>query len=115
MVQPTIQLVATDGTVSGSISQYGMIQGSRNVIINYGAHEGELDELFHKLKECLADSEASMRDKLIAATDGLAEALQKGKDVDTIQGYWEQIKEGLKTAGPATTIVATIARLLGFM
>ncbi len=52
-------------------------------------------------------------------TDRMVGAIRKGKEIDKIQGYWEQIKEGLKTAGPTLTIASTlgpqIARLLGLI
>ena len=117
MVQPTFQFIKADGsTLSGVISQVGAIQSSTTVIIkNYSVHKEEVDSLFGNLKDSFRDYEASMRNALTDATDRLIEAIRKGKEVDTIQERWEEIKEGVKTGGAAVTIAATIGRLLGLM
>ncbi len=117
IMQPTFQFIKADGsTLSGTISQYRTIQSLGDVIIkNYEVHRGEVDSLFDDLKESFSEYEASMRDSLTEATDRIIEAIRKGKEIGTIQGYWDEIKEGVKTGGAAVTIAATIGRLLGFM
>jgi hypothetical protein len=42
-------------------------------------------------------------------------AIKTGKDVGTIQSYWEEIKEGIKTSGSVMTIAATIGKFLGLI
>jgi hypothetical protein len=117
MVQPTFQFIKADGsTLSGTISQVGTTQSSTVVIIkNYAVHKEEVDSLFRNLKDSFSDYEVSMRSTLTEATDRLIEAIRKGKEINTIQERWEEIKEGLKTGGAAVTIAATIGRLLGLM
>lgn len=114
IMQPRFQFIKADGsTLSGTISQY---QAIGDVIIkNYEVHRGEVDSLFDDLKESFSEYEASMRDSLTEATDRIIEAIRKGKEIGTIQEYWDEIKEGVKTGGAAVTIAATIGRLLGFM
>lgn len=117
MVQPTFQFIKADGsTLSGSISQIGAIQSSPSVIItNYTVNKEEVDALFGKLKDSFSDYEVSMKNALTEATNRLAEAIQQSEEINTIQKYWEEIKEGVKTSGAAASIVATIGRFLGLM
>lgn len=117
MLQPTFQFIKADGsTFSGSISQSGSLVSADHLISkNYRDHREEVDRLFVELKKSFAECQTSMRGTLTQITDGMVEAIRKGKDVGRIQNYWEEIKEGMKTGGAAATIATVIGRILGLM
>jgi len=117
IMQPTFQFIKADGsTFSGSISQSGSILRLDNLIIkNYRDHREEVDRLFLELEKSFAEYQTSTRSALTQITDGMVEAIRKGKDVGRIQNYWEEIKEGIKTGGAAATIATAIGRILGLM
>lgn len=116
MENVTIQIVKADGS-TGTISQHGLIEDhSGNLIIkNYEINRDEIERLFVRLEKSFGEYESAMRETLTDAMGQMIEAIRKGKEVSLIQGYWEQIKEGVKTGGAAATITTAIGRLLGLM
>jgi hypothetical protein len=107
---------ADGSTLSGTITQYGIIQNPGDFIIkNYGLHRGEVDSLFDALRESFGKYDVSMRDTLTEATDRMIEAIRNGKEVSKVQNYWEEIKAGIQTGGAAATKASATGRLLGFM
>jgi hypothetical protein len=117
ITKPTLQFIRADGSIlSGIISQQKMIKYTGDIIAeNYTLNKEEADRLFDELKEALSKYEASVTGTINEEINRMIEAIKTGKEVNEIQEYWEQIKEGVKTSGAATTIISAIGRLLGFM
>ena len=114
----TINQIKADGsTLSGPISQRSIIANKNtvNVVENYHDHKKELDVLFDRLKEYFSEYGESTAKELSKSTDRVIDAKRKGREVDKIQSYWEQIKEGIKTGGAAVSIAASIGHLLGYI
>jgi len=113
----------SDDTSKTHHSQFNIIYGDNstinirpseiNISGNYENNKAEIEGLLAGLKESVDDDRNPMRENIVTDTDRLIEAIRKGKEFDKVQGYWEQVKEGIKTGGAAATILATVARLLG--
>jgi uncharacterized protein YfbU (UPF0304 family) len=82
---------------------------------NYTLNKEEADRLFDELKEALGKCEASVMGTLDETVNQMIEVIKEGKEVDKIQGYWDQVKQGLISSGATTTIISAIGRLLGFI
>jgi uncharacterized protein YjbI with pentapeptide repeats len=107
----TINLIQGDGSIVNS-SPKARIECS-NIFNNYQSNEDEIDRLFEMLKECLHQLGDESRRTMQASTDRLLEVLKENKEVEKAQEIWNQIKEGVKTAGSAASIISALTKLLG--
>ena len=106
----TINFVHGNGSIIQS-SPYAKIEYI-NIINNYRDNEETIGRLFNKLKNALHELGESSAVAIGKSTDELIGVLREGKDIGRAQKIWNEIKEGIKTAGSAAGIVSALIKLL---
>lgn len=90
--------------------------GDNPIVKNYFANQQKIDEHIMSLRQEINTFESDIQKRLDTLINKLLDQVQQKSDTsgDKIQATWNEIKEGIKTAGHATTIIMAIKDLLGF-
>jgi uncharacterized protein YjbI with pentapeptide repeats len=107
----TINLIKGDGSIIQS-SPHAEIKCS-NIINTYKDNRMEIESLFTELKYSLNELADSNKIAMHECVDRLIEVLSEGKNITHAQKIWDEIKEGVKTAGSAAGIISALSKLLG--